>query len=569
MAQSKQTQFETRQRSEQMIRQATDMWQRSPQSEQLEELGKDPVFTLLMTALAYQANEMDGEIERFRQELIEDMTRMLVPYELTHAQPATAVIAAQPANGLTEMELGADASFLLAGTEYAFMPLFRTKLIAAEVKSVQRIDGRRWKVSLSFGSPIDNLSGFCFAISNENFQELKVSIGGKPIPLAGPMDYSDIPLDPLFGADTMLYNQLHAHIANAACLDLFARQNIRMYFVQPHPDSIYYPVGQNAIDLVFEFTGVTDTFAFGKSDLVLNSVMLVNARIHTTTLSPSVPIARAVGVSNSDNPAEQFMHLVCPSEEQLYGDSSIEVRYVTADRFNEGALLRLLAALHAKFHTDYRAFLPIEGATNDELAQQLQQVLERMEEAVQKRTMRPVPGVYLILRDSRMDKQGSVDIRYLTTDGAAVNSALKNDSLFTWQNGTECSQLTAPTPGQDELHDYVSGRETARYLIATGDRIVTPADIRMFCYKEMQLRYDIPREMIRSIRVSHRVSHDRQGCGYEIVTDIQLANNALVQRALADKISAVEGLLQKMMEVRSTNIYPISVTISLVETKNE
>ena len=69
--------------------------------------------------------------------------------------------------------------------------------------------------------------------------------------------------------------------------------------------------------------------------------------------------------------------------------------------------------------------------------------------------------------------------------------------------------------------------------------------------------------MVRSIRVSHRVSQGQQGCGYEIVTDIRLANTALVQRALADKISAVEGMLQKMMEVRSANIYPISVTIAI------
>ena len=87
----------------------------------------------------------------------------------------------------------------------------------------------------------------------------------------------------------------------------------------------------------------------------------------------------------------------------------------------------------------------------------------------------------------------------------------------------------------------------------------------MFCYKELLSRYGIPREMVRSINVSHRVSHDPQGCGYEIVVDISLMANALVQRVMTDKISSVEYIFQRLMEVRSTNIYPICVTISLIE----
>lgn len=564
------TQFETRERAEQMIRQATDLWQRSPQSEHLEELGSDPVFTLLMTALAYQSSELDGEIERFRQEVIEEMTRMLIPYELTHARPATTVVEALPASGIPEAEVSASTPFVLTGTQHTFIPLFRSKIIGAQLKSLQRIDGRRWKVSLTFNAPIDNLSGWCFAIRNVAYQDLRLSVGGKQLPLTAPEDYAQLPVDPAFGADTMLYNNLHAHLAGTACLDMYAQHDIRMYFVQPHADGLLYPVGQDKIDLVLEFTGVNETFAFSKADLVLNSVMLVNAGMHTATLSPSSPIVRVVGTGSGSDSAGQFMHLVCPSEDQLYGDSTIELRYAVADRFNQGALLRLLAALHAKYHTDYRAFLPIDGTTNDDTAQQLQQLLERLQAMARNGKANPVPGVYMLLRNSRMDKQGSVDIRYLTTAGAAVNSSLTADSTFTAPrglDGMECRQVTEPVPGRDQLTDYVSGMETARYLVATGDRIVTPADIRSFCYKELLTRYGIARDMVQSINVSHRSSHDSQGCGYEIVADIRLMSNALVQRTVADKISSVEHLLQKMMEVRSTNIYPICVTIAVTDTK--
>jgi hypothetical protein len=42
-----------------------------------------------------------------------------------------------------------------------------------------------------------------------------------------------------------------------------------------------------------------------------------------------------------------------------------------------------------------------------------------------------------------------------------------------------------------------------------------------------------------------------------------LADNSFIKRSFADKIPQVEILLQKMIEVRSTNIYPILVNIMI------
>lgn len=564
----KQTQFETRQRAEQMLKEAVALWQRSAFSEQFEHMEKDPVFTLLMTALAYQANDIEGEMERLQQEVIEDFTRSLIPYELLHAVPAAAVISAMPSAGLPQQEVSAANQFRLQKTEFDFLPLFRTKLIRCRIRSFQRMDGRRWKVSLSFDAPIDNMSGFCFAVRNTDYRDLTVFINGHRIPITNFTDTAQLPIDPAFGADTMIYNHLHAHMANTACLDLFAQHNVRIYFVQPHADGELYPTQQETLDVVFEFHGVSDAFLFLKEQLIPNAIMLVNATIHTVTLSPATPIVRIAGAENTQSGKNQFMHLVCPSEDQLYGDSAIEVRHVSPDRFNRGSLLRLLGALNAKYHTDFQAFRVIASSENDDLVQQLQLLLERMEQAVHS-TGDAVPAVYLILR-SQMEKQGSVDIRYLTTSGASVNAALNRDSVFAGTNelsGVESTQIVPPIPGCDERNDFASGMETARYLVATGDRIVTPADIRMFCYQQLQVRYDISRDMVRSIRVFHRISQDATGCGYEIVVEVRLAATPFVKRALEDRITGVENTLQKMMTVRSTNIYPISVTITLDESE--
>lgn len=564
----KQTQFETRQRAEQLLREAVALWQRSAFSEQLENLENDPVFTMLMTALAYQTNDIEGELERLKQEVVEDFADSLVPYELLHARPATAVITASLPAQIPQIEVGAANRFQLKSTEFEFIPLFRTQLIRTQIKSFQRLDGRRWKVSLAFDAPVSNLSGFSFAVRNTDFRELKLTVNGKQLPLIAPSDYAQLPVDTAFGMKTMLYNNLHAHIAETACLDMFAQQNIQMFFIPSHPNNTYYPTDLEQLDLVFEFLGISESFSFSKEQLMLNTLMLVNARIQTATLSPATPIVRVAGADTAQLEKPQFMHLVCPAEDQLYGDSAIEVRHVSADRFNRGSLLRLLAALNAKYHTDFQAFRKIASETNDDLVQQLQQLLERMEQAV-RNTGDAVSAVYLILR-SQIEKQGSVDIQYLTTLGASVNYALNNNSTFSGVNelsGIECSPVVPPVPGSDERNDFVSGMEMARYLVATGDRIVTPADIRMFCYQQLQTRYDITPQMVQSIVVSHRNQLYQGGCGYEIIVEIQLLANAFVKRTLENKITGVENTLRKMMEVRSTNIYPISVTITLAEQK--
>ena len=52
----KQTIFETRQRADELMREAINIWRQSAQSDFLEGLENDPVMSLIMTALAYQMN---------------------------------------------------------------------------------------------------------------------------------------------------------------------------------------------------------------------------------------------------------------------------------------------------------------------------------------------------------------------------------------------------------------------------------------------------------------------------------------------------------------------------------
>jgi hypothetical protein len=73
--------------------------------------------------------------------------------------------------------------------------------------------------------------------------------------------------------------------------------------------------------------------------------------------------------------------------------------------------------------------------------------------------------------------------------------------------------------------------------------------------------------MIEGITVSHRLQQDAGNVGYEVLVEILLVDNAFIRRGFEDQIPQVEMLLQAMMSVRSTNIYPITVIIQINKKK--
>lgn len=565
----KQTIFETRQRAEELLREAINIWQQSDDNDKLEGLENDPILKLMITALAYQVNESISDLEAMKDEVLEEYAQLLTPYEIGHAVPATAVISTALLDPISELELNSSSSFTLNGTDYKFIPLLKTRLLNIKDISIVRIDGRRWKVTMNFSTPTNDLSRFAFAIKNQNFQDVNITLNRQQVPIAKPWDYSELPLSDCFGLDTIIYNRSQTFEASATCLDLFARQNVRIFVIRPHKQSQFTNVETDTFDLIFEFSGINDSFKFDKNNLILNPVILVNAELHNTTLSSQTPVIRVGGYDKNDEQVnQQFLHAIRPSEEQLYGNSLIEIRRVAADRFNQGRLVKLLNAVIARYHSDYYAFQNLKGISGDKTMQALQEILSRLVDIARKDQLRQIPGIYILLRDTKLlqTKDGSVEVGYLTTAGAGINSSLNADCSFivpTGLNSSQTHQIANPVMGSDEITEESAQASLSRYYIATCDRIVTPADIKLFCYNELLTRYGIIRDMIRQITVNRRQQIERNGPGYEIVVDILLADNPFVKRSFEEKVSLVEMLLQKMIEVRSTNIYPIVVTIQI------
>ena len=522
----KQTIFENKQRAEELMQEAIRIWRR---------------------ALAYQSNELENELDHMKSEVLEEFSRMLVPYEVGHAIPATAVIQATLQPNLPHLELTQEHVFTLTDTESSFIPLLKTRVLNVTIRSIVRMDGRRWKVSL------------------------KSDIKGQILPIVSPWEFSELPLSPCFDIDTVLYNGNQTYNAAVSCLDLFARQNVRMYCVKSLSHKIL-PAETDSVDLVFEFSGIKDDFVFDKDNLILNSIILVNAEVHTADLSSATPIVRVAGYQSLgnevDSSSQQFLHMLRPSTDQIFGHFPVEVRKMATDRFNQGRLVVLLNSLISHYYTDFYAFQSLREEANDKVIYSLIETLTRMRDAARANAEERIPGVYLMLNPRAADIRNdvSLSLTYVTTSGSAINAQLSDSSTFqppAGFNNNSVRLIATPVPGSDEVRDQLEEATLSRYYMITNDRLVTPADIKLFCYTELMTRYGITRQMVKSITVSHRQQQERWEAGYEILVEIILNENTFIRRGFEEKIPQAETLMQAMISVRSANIYPIQVTIAI------
>lgn len=550
--------FETQQRAKELQEEALRIWRKSDQSDFLEGIEDDPVFSLLMQVMAFQSNVFDSHLEKLKAEVLEEYKKSLLPYGIMQAIPATAVIQTPLASNVPSMKVDTNTEFVLKGSGYRFIPLLETRVINVTVASVARIDGRRWKVTLKSKYPIRDLSDCTFAIKNTMYHDLSVTLNGKPLPLNHPGDYANLPFASCFSVDNMIYNRQQTYNASSVLMELFARHDLRFYHIPKFNLAEYVSQPVEQLELVFQFAGVADEFTFGKSQIQPNIVVLVNAYIKSVTLSASDPLYRI---------DEQFLHLVRPHEEQLYGSVPVKIRRIAADRFNSGRLLQLLRYFIDHYDSDYNAYQHLPDRNREILMANLKALWQQLWGQVNGGNGIQ-SGVYLMLDSGRLaeEKDISLQTTYITTDGAAVNKYLNADSVFETASGFDnahISQITSPIVGCDELAKDDMRESQTRYFMTTQDRIVTPADIRMFCVNQLFIKYAIGKELIQHIHISRQFNEAIQSFGYESLVTIILVDNQFVRRSFYPLIPQVESLFEKMIEVRSAQVYPVRVKIQI------
>lgn len=555
--------LEIRQRTEELLRQAFLVWQSSDYSEHLEKLADDPVFKMLITAMAYQFNETDSSLEFLKQQVKNDFAEMFIPYNVDRVQPATVVVENETAEGVPEVLMD-DRSVFTERTEgLQFIPLLRTRVISASVSRIVRLDGRRWRITMSFPDGVTNLAGFTFAIKGLMFRDFSLYVDDNEIPLIKPWNQYDLPFTDAFAFAVRMYNRTPIFNEMSICLDLLAQQDLFLFSVAETASDLKFAEDTRSLDFVVEFKGIDENFVLDKSKLHLNVNVLVNAKINTVTLSHDKPVARV-----SEERGQKFMKLLAPSEEQVASNYNVYVRKVQADRFNVNELLKLVDCLLTKFHTDYYAFQLLKQQEGESVLHNVSTLMEKFKTALKGVRADDANGVYLFLRDEneRVFKvSSSFDVRYLTTNGALPDGVLRDDMALSPPPGLDIArvrQIAKPVPGMDDKFESADNSLLTAYYITTSDRLVTPADMRLFCQYRLMAVLSLGRESFRDITVVRQPSRESY-VGYEVEVRIVLANTPMVRKAVGDRLPRMECLLEKLIEVRSVNIYPTRVSIVL------
>lgn len=554
--------FGTQQIAKELEKEAIAIWSQGNHEEYLEGMEKDPVISLLLTALAYQEYSADYELERLKTEVLEDFSHMLIPYELCHAVPASVIVQAMPEPHVAKLDLTADLNFYLSENKSGFIPLLNTTAYQVAVKSVVRMDARRWKVSLNFKEPVKDFKGLSFMVKNPNFKDLNVTVSGKSVSLVKPWDYAELPLAECFSLDTLLYNQSLAYDASSTWFDLFAQHNQRLFVVADHQPEKLLMHEMSQVDMVFEFVGINEDFTFDKSQLLLNGVVLVNVSRHSATMSPTNPIVRVAGTLEEGT----LLHLLRPSNDLLYRDAKFTIRRSANERFNVNGLLKLLHCLLDKYSSDYYAFM-LAGKSGFD-AKRLYQWLKSLAQYLEEVPQAAFSGVYLLMsrgKEQRSDVQ-SLTIHYLTTMGAKVNGFLKKEGVFHVPAGLSVANtkiVAEPVPGCDEVQGSDVLNSLSRYYMVTNNRLVTPADVKIFCYNELLRRYQLDASFVKRIVVKNHIRSERGHSGFETLVEIVLVDDVFVKRSFSQKIVQAECVLQKMIGVRSASPYPVQVMIRI------
>lgn len=563
------------------------IWQQSDKAEYLEGLQTDPVFRMLLSVLAYQSNEFDSEIEQIKVDILDEFAQMMSVGEAGKALPATIAVETGLTGKIPYMDLDSSDVFAIGDgkVSFPFIPLLHNRVVNAHVKDFTRLDGRRWLLRLDVGEGVTSLNGMTFAIPNGNYNGLHATLcsSGLELPLISPWDCADMPMSRAFSLDTLMYNRNQAvNTGNARCsmapfntytgMDLFVRQDMRIYVIDDTGETEPY----STLEIMLEFESVAENFNLDKGDLHINVVPLVNAQVNSTELSTDRPIERIAGSGGGEN-GRQFLHLLRPSADQLYGNMSLMVRRVAADRFNHGRLSKLLNNLIARYSSDYYAFMEIGSNTSDKVIRNLRQELNELSQKVTKDNGRSFEGVYVMLsrnaNQTLLDAKGealrvSLNVEYLTTDAARTNVLAGKALTLKVPEGLDDTLTRAVTelqPAFDEVFDAQAVETARRYYMTTEDRLVTRSDIKLFCYTQLQAQYGLVRNMIKDIRVTHELLDIGSYHTYEIVVNIQIVDNVFTQRAFADKMVKVETILARMAQVRTTDIYPIRVHMTLTK----
>ena len=519
------------------------LWDGSNPNSPLYGMDKDPLVSLLITALAYQEQQIETDIEHFRKGMVAELEDFMLPCHLTKANPAIAMMSTAKAKGNRARCLVGDNTVFTVQkesfrerTSYNFRPLFESNIIGATVIELSQSLNGKWKLTLEVEDEKTVLGGVGFYFKGIEFDELTMHLGDKEVNLINPWEYDRFPMCPDFSFWNLVYNKSLVFGTNEQWFDLWAEQQVQYYMVDPYAPIV---LNQGPMELTLDFIGLKDK-NISADNVFINSFPVVNVNKKIFSLTPSEPIVKIA----DDN--DFFMNLVGEYDTVEEADKFILRRY-GCERFGLSELLHLADTLQKRSKTDFYAYQEISSLQDGDKMRKLKVLLKDIMNEINREGM-PKSGVYALLKENA-DVNIAIPLKALYTDGAKGNDIDSGAVVLTVPSDFDLGQtrfLTRSSGGRDEVIDSEEKKMLSHYYALTNDKLVTRSDLKSFCVKELY-KYDIG--SVNRIEVVNNDDGTRTVVAFVTEVNPELDLKSIQQR------------IQRLIEVHSSGLMPVNVMI--------
>lgn len=584
------------QSGKELLKEAIEQWEKNAGWGSIEERGNrddssedeaffnnmrmDPVINLLMTALSYQTNMLKEQVSGLRNELLGELMRQMLPYHLTRPVPAVTIMQAHMKESTEPFVWADDATAIVmekkAKTKmkfkeidkFPFLPLFKTKVLNTSFTKVHRVNGNTFELSFSTPSSLQNLSGISLFFPNISLDSLSVSLNGVELPVVSIREYDQLPLCDSFEPSHSVFSRSLLYGSSESWLDSVAAFTGHLFYIG-HYDS--ETTGETAYCLTLNTSRDVN---LSDGEVLLNCFPIVNVEKCSISLSEEQPIKKIAieklsdmdtnseGASHSSVSRHRlFLNLLAPVDNE-YNADQITLRRFGSERYHVWQLVAQLEALIHKYSSDYYAFSEFANVQFDEKMDALR---NQLNEEVWDKSENPFPksGVYVMLNKKQWKTIKNSSLRlwvsYLLTDGKSANGILPGATLSLPLGFDNESKILCPTfGGRDEVSDNENVRAIAQYYNHTHDRLVTRADIKDYCIKELCTAHDLKSNQIEKVEIKSDVISGK----HSVVVEIQLKQHPNMK--LSDgRLDEMSTQLQQKIYMRSPGFVTYQVTFKL------
>ena len=465
-----------------VIDNAIAMWDKNG----FKDMEKDPVVNLLLKALAYQSYQIQKNIENYEENTLRNLRDRIIPHYLTQPTPAFSIVQAQPKKDVEQEIVDENCNFEFKKNnkeKYNFAPLLTTKVINAEF-SYEIYDAGAIFCTLKSNQEIKDLSGISLYFDTDEPIEIEKIIERNQnieIPIIKPNQYNELPFTEWFNNNHwFLSENFHLFGTYDYWQELFLTNTANLYYI----DKCDTFNSQN-IELEITLKRPIDTENF---QVKINCIPVVQVEKNEISLEANYPIKELVDKQNRDS---KFLHLLCNENDIEEYTNKFMIRQFGVERYNPKMLLEQLQEIERRYISDYYAFqnIGISDFTIDKkdnvsktLQDVIREVIKKISDKLDTSTSPSNRNYYAVLRK---ETQESVFINYLTTSGELANGIKKEEKAKTISI-LDAKLLIDTQGGKNAITDEAQKEDIAKYYFQTKDKLVTVADIRAFCYKELE-----------------------------------------------------------------------------------